>query len=82
MKRKKDTADACKKKHVVDVVGKVVLITRGHMELSQDNALTAQKDLGVDIYNCLGRKLSWRSPKEAKKIIRPQTKQAKTKDEL
>ncbi len=34
MKRKKDTADACKKKHVVDVVGKVVLITRGHMELS------------------------------------------------
>jgi hypothetical protein len=33
MKRKKDTADACKKKHV-DVVGKVVLITRGHMELS------------------------------------------------
>jgi hypothetical protein len=33
-REKKNTTDACKQKHVVDVVGKVVLITRGHMELS------------------------------------------------
>jgi hypothetical protein len=33
-KKKKTTIDACKQKHVVNGVGKVVLITRGHMELS------------------------------------------------
>jgi hypothetical protein len=33
-KKKKTTIDVCKQKHVVNGVGKVVLITRGHMELS------------------------------------------------
>ncbi len=69
MEKKKTTTYSCKQKHVVDVVGKVLFSTRGHMELSQDNALTAQKDFGVDIYNCIGHKLSQRSPKEAKKNL-------------